>query len=92
MTSVDPRGGYFAWRTTYLKRQSALDITYDYEMVLRECWSAAYQRGLKDGVLTTVGLRDAADAYRNFGDMIARWEVERDAISLIDAEITRGAA
>ena len=78
-------GGYFAWRTTVLKRRSTPDIPYELELLLRECWSAAYNRGRKDGVLATAGMRSAADAYRDFTDLLERWDAERQAIAEDDA-------
>jgi hypothetical protein len=73
----DPKGGYFAWRTNVAKRDSFPDIDYAVELILRECWSAAYNLGRKDGVLKTADLRSAADAYRDFVDLLERWQQEQ---------------
>jgi len=81
-----PRGGYFAWRTAVRKRQSTPDIDDGVELLLRECWSMAYDRGRKEGVVATASLRRAADAYRDFGDMVERWELEREALAVFDNE------
>lgn len=72
----DPRGAYFQWRTGAAKRQSWPDIDYAVEQVLRECWSAAFDRGRKEGVMISADLRSAADAYRAFADLLERWDQE----------------
>ena len=81
----DPKGGYFAWRTTVAKRASFPDIDWATEQVLRECWGAAYDRGRKDGVLATANMRSAADAYRDFVELLERWDQEQAILAMAEA-------
>ena len=81
----DPKGGYFAWRTAVAKRASFPDVDWAFEQVLRECWGAAYDRGRKDGVLATADMRSAADAYRDFTELLERWDRERAILVAAEA-------
>lgn len=83
----DPKGGYFAWRTTVAKRASFPDIDWAIEQVLRECWAVAFDRGRKDGVVASANLRSAADAYRDFAELLERWEQEQFVLAVAEADV-----
>jgi len=69
-----------------LKLDSTPDLTDDAWRVAGEAWDAAYKRGRKDGFSLSGSVRGAIDALEEATAQLRDWEIEREAVAVVDEE------